>query len=88
MARTDQAMVQAAMTGHHQAVVGLLTNVQPDVRRFARARCRTSSDVDDAEQEALWLLYRRIAMLGAAGWRLSLKFDFYSSFVDGRLTLL
>ena len=67
MARADQAMVQAAMAGDQQAVVSLLTIVQPDVRRFARAQCRTSSDVDDAVQEALWLLYRRIGMLRVAG---------------------
>ncbi len=60
-------MVQAAMAGDQHAVVSLLTIVQPDVRRFARAQCRTSSDVDDAVQEALWLLYRRIGMLRVAG---------------------
>ena len=67
MARANQPLVQAAMAGDQQAVVSLLTIVQPDVRRFARAQCRTSSDVDDAVQEALWLLYRRIGMLRVAG---------------------
>jgi RNA polymerase sigma factor (sigma-70 family) len=55
------------MAGDQHAMVSLLTIVQPDVRRFARAQCRTSSDVDDAVQEALWLLYRRIGMLRVAG---------------------
>ena len=66
-ARHDQAIVESAMAGDRQAVLSLLTTVQPDIRRFARAQCRTSSDVDDAVQEALWLLYSRIGMLRAAG---------------------
>ena len=66
-ARHDQHMVEAAIAGDPQAIVSLLTVVQPDIRRFARAQCRTSSDVDDAVQEALWLLYSRIGMLRAAG---------------------
>jgi RNA polymerase sigma factor (sigma-70 family) len=63
--RTD--MVEAAMSGDQQAVVSLLDIMQPDIRRFARLQCRSSSDADDAVQEALWLLYRRIGMLRAAG---------------------
>jgi RNA polymerase sigma factor (sigma-70 family) len=60
-------LVQSAMSGDSHAVERLLTVMQPDIRRFARRQCRTSSDVDDAVQEALWLLYRRIGMLRAAG---------------------
>jgi RNA polymerase sigma factor (sigma-70 family) len=67
MARADQVIVQAAMAGEQRAVVRLLAIVQPDVRRFARAQCRTSSDADDAVQEALWLLYRRVGVLRVAG---------------------
>ena len=66
-ARHDQSLVESAMAGDRQAVLSLLSIVQPDIRRFARAQCRTSSDVDDAVQEALWLLYRRIGTLRAAG---------------------
>jgi RNA polymerase sigma factor (sigma-70 family) len=66
-ARHDQLIVESAMAGDRQAVADLLAIVQPDIRRFARAQCRTSSDVDDAVQETLWLLYRRIGMLRAAG---------------------
>ena len=65
-ARHNQLMIESAMAGDQQAVVNLLTIVQPDIRRFARAQCRTSSDVDDAVQEAMWLLYRRIGMLRVA----------------------
>ena len=65
-ARHNQLMVESAMSGDQQAVVNLLAIVQPDVRRFAQAQCRNSSDVDDAVQEAPWLLYRRIGMLRVA----------------------
>lgn len=65
-AQNNQLMVKSAIAGDQQAVVNLLTIVQPDIRRFARAQCRTSSDVDDAVQETLWLLYRRIGMLRVA----------------------
>ena len=53
------------MAGDHDALVRLLEVAQPDIRRFARQQCR-SSDADDAVQEALWLLYRRVGMLRAA----------------------
>ena len=45
----------------------LLAAAQPNIRRFAQRTCRTSSDVDDAVQEALWLLARRIGTLRAVG---------------------
>jgi RNA polymerase sigma factor (sigma-70 family) len=60
-------LVESAMAGDCHAVERLLMIMQPDIRRFARRQCRRSSDVDDAVQEALWLLYRRIGMLRAAG---------------------
>jgi RNA polymerase sigma factor (sigma-70 family) len=60
-------LVESAMSGNTQAIENLLTIMQPDIRRFARRQCRTSRDVDDAVQEALWLLYRRIGMLRTAG---------------------
>ena len=63
----DPQIVESAMAGDQHAVLSLLTTVQPDIRRFARMQCRTSSDVDDAVQEALWLLYKRIGMLRVAG---------------------
>ena len=56
-------LVESAMSGDRNAVERLLVIVQPDIRRFARRQCRTANDVEDAAQEALWLLYRRIGML-------------------------
>lgn len=66
-ARHNLQLVEQAMAGDQLAVVNLLTIVQPDIKRFARAQCRKSSDVDDAVQEALWQLYRRIGVLRVAG---------------------
>jgi RNA polymerase sigma-70 factor (ECF subfamily) len=65
--RQNLELVESAMSGDRHAVERLLAIARPDIRRFARRHCRTSSDVDDAVQEALWVLYRRIGMLRAAG---------------------
>jgi RNA polymerase sigma factor (sigma-70 family) len=63
--------VEAAIAGDHQALLAVLAAAQPDVRRYARLNCR-ASEVEDAVQETLWLLYRRIGSLRAAaalsGW--------------------
>lgn len=59
------AMIEAARTGDSSALLTLIATVQPDLRRYARRACRTSSDIDDAVQEALWLMYRQIGTLRA-----------------------
>jgi DNA-directed RNA polymerase specialized sigma24 family protein len=56
-------MMQAASGGYRKALAQLLAIAQPDIRRFAQRTCRSSSDVDDAVQEALWLLTRRVGTL-------------------------
>ncbi len=74
MARTqyDENMLQAAREGDHESIVSLLVVAQPDLRRYAAQTCRTSDDVNDAVQEALWIVYRRIGALRAfasfSGW--------------------
>ena len=76
MARTeyDQKMLEAARQGDHESIVSLLAVAQPDLRRYAAQACRTSDDVNDAVQEALWIVYRRIGALRAfasfSGWLL------------------
>jgi RNA polymerase sigma-70 factor (ECF subfamily) len=52
------------MAGDHAALVGLLDAARPDIRRYARATC-SANDIDDAVQETLWLLYRRVGTLRA-----------------------
>lgn len=60
-------VVRAASSGDRDALVQLLAVAQPDIRRFAQRTCQNASDVDDAVQEALWLLSRRIGTLRTIG---------------------
>ncbi len=55
-------LIQSAIAGDHTALVELLAAARPDIQRYARATCR-ASDVDDAVQDALWLLYRRVGTI-------------------------
>lgn len=63
---------EAAQRGDQAAILTLLEKTQPDIRRYARASCRTSSDIDDATQEVLWLLSRHVGAIRAfaalSGW--------------------
>ncbi|QCI69345.1 sigma-70 family RNA polymerase sigma factor [Phreatobacter stygius] len=56
-------MFEAARLGDQAAIVALLAIAQPDIRRYARAACRGSADAEDAAQEALWLLFRRVGSI-------------------------
>lgn len=56
-------MFEAARLGDHTAIVRLLDLAQPDIRRYARRTCRSSADAEDAAQEALWLLARRVGTI-------------------------
>jgi RNA polymerase sigma-70 factor (ECF subfamily) len=70
--RYDLALLESARGGDARAIESLLAVAQPDIRRYARRSCHTAADVDDAVQETLWLLYRRVGTLRAltsfAGW--------------------
>lgn len=55
-------LVEAARAGDQTAISALLTACQPDIRRYARRSCR-SDDVDDAVQDAMLILHRRIGTL-------------------------
>jgi len=70
--REDAALLESARGGDEVALVALLTAAQPDIRRYAARSCRTADDVDDAVQETLWLLYRRVGTIRAlssiSGW--------------------
>jgi RNA polymerase sigma factor (sigma-70 family) len=73
--RYDLALLDAARGGDHAAIVSLLAAAQPDIRRYARRSCSRADDVDDAVQETLWLLYRRVGTLrtlaALSGWLLT-----------------
>ena len=66
------ALLGAASAGDEAAIAALLDAAQPDLRRYARRSCRTTSDVEDAVQEVLIILHRRLPTLGAirsvSGW--------------------
>lgn len=64
-------LILAAQLGDIAALNRLLATSQTDARRYARKHCQ-SSDIDDAVQEALLILARKISALKAAaafsGW--------------------
>lgn len=62
--RWDPVLVEAARSGDEKALVSLIAAAQPDVRRYAARNCR-AADIDDAVQETLLLLYRRVGTLRA-----------------------
>ncbi|MFB9262964.1 RNA polymerase sigma factor [Bradyrhizobium erythrophlei] len=62
LART--ALIEAARGGDADALTSLLSVAQPDIRRYAARNCR-AADIDDAVQETLLLLYRRVGTLRA-----------------------
>jgi len=57
-------LIASARDGDRHAISKLLAVAQPDLRRYARASCKTA-DVDDAVQDALCLLHRKIGSLRA-----------------------
>src|SRR5262252_978693 len=67
MAVYPEALAHAASAGDRDAIAALLAAAQPDIRRYARRTCRTTSDVEDAVQETLFVLYRRLGMLRRVG---------------------
>jgi RNA polymerase sigma-70 factor (ECF subfamily) len=60
----DPALVEAARGGDAEALLSLIAVAQPDIRRYAARNCR-AADIDDAVQETLLLLYRRVGTLRA-----------------------
>jgi RNA polymerase sigma factor (sigma-70 family) len=66
-----QPVLQAAHGGDPAALARLLAVCQPDIRRYAQRNCLVS-DVDDAVQEVLLLMSRRLSSLKVlaafSGW--------------------
>jgi hypothetical protein len=62
--RCDPLLIEAARGGDADALVSLIAAAQPDIRRYAARNCR-AADIDDAVQETLLLLYRRLGTLRA-----------------------
>jgi len=68
-------LFEAARLGDPEAIARLLETAQPDIRRYARATCRSSADAEDATQEALWILFRHVgtirSLLALSAWLFS-----------------
>ncbi|WP_213288076.1 RNA polymerase sigma factor [Bradyrhizobium sp. sGM-13] len=62
--RCSPSLIEAARGGDTEALVSLIAAAQPDIRRYAARNCR-AADIDDAVQETLLLLYRRVGTLRA-----------------------
>ncbi|MFG2644996.1 RNA polymerase sigma factor [Streptomyces sp. NPDC048370] len=62
-----EQLIVAAQRGDVDSLTALVSGSHPNVRRFARSLCATPEDAEDAAQEALIILYRKIGMLRASG---------------------
>ncbi|MFH8773711.1 RNA polymerase sigma factor [Streptomyces sp. NPDC085866] len=60
-------LIVAAQRGDVDSLTALVSGSHPNVRRFAHFLCATPEDAEDAAQEALIILYRKIGMLRANG---------------------
>lgn len=58
-------LILAAQTGDQAAIMRLLAVCQADARRYARRHCH-ASDIDDAVQESLLVISRKVSGLKAA----------------------
>ncbi|HEY5711555.1 MAG TPA: sigma-70 family RNA polymerase sigma factor [Allosphingosinicella sp.] len=62
--RVDPALVEAARQGNQAALAALLRAARPQIRRYAERHCM--ADAEDATQEALWTVHRKIPTLRSA----------------------
>src|SRR5262249_52694797 len=59
-------LIAAAQAGSEESLVELRERCRPQLRRYANREC-ASDDVEEAVQDALWLLYRRLGALRMIG---------------------
>src|SRR4051812_44963132 len=59
-------LIASAQGGNEESLLELLRQCGPQLRRYANRQC-ASDDVEEAVQDALWLLYRRVGSLRAIG---------------------
>lgn len=81
--KVDASLFAAAQAGDRGAMETLLVRLQPDLRRYARRQCRSSSVIDDVVQEALLIVYRKVGTVREPAALASWVFR-----VIGRLCLL
>lgn len=75
MKHIDLALVTAAREGDICAIERLIDESQTSITRFARKYCTTAEDVEDAVQQTLWLIYRKIQSLRSASAYVSWAFQ-------------
>ncbi|RSS61316.1 RNA polymerase sigma factor [Streptomyces sp. WAC07061] len=63
----DDRLIKAAQDGDVTSLTTVVMESQPHVRRFALSLCSSPQDAEDAAQEALIILYRKIGTLRATG---------------------
>jgi RNA polymerase sigma factor (sigma-70 family) len=61
----DQQVISAAQHGDPRAISTLVSGSHAHVQRFAHSLCASPEDAEDAAQEALVVLYRKIGTLRA-----------------------
>jgi RNA polymerase sigma factor (sigma-70 family) len=59
----DKGLLEAARQGDGAALENLLVLCRPDLRRYAALSCLTFSDAEDAVQESLIIIYRKVSGL-------------------------
>ncbi|MEU3479466.1 RNA polymerase sigma factor [Streptomyces sp. NPDC033754] len=63
----DERLIKAAQNGDIASLTTVVLESQPHVRKFALSLCASPQDAEDAAQEALIILYRKIGTLRASG---------------------
>ncbi|MFF1868557.1 RNA polymerase sigma factor [Kitasatospora herbaricolor] len=63
----DERLIKAAQNGDLTSLTTVVMESQPHVRKFALSLCASPEDAEDAAQEALIILYRKIGTLRATG---------------------
>ncbi|WP_228000717.1 RNA polymerase sigma factor [Nocardia australiensis] len=63
----EEQLVAAARDGDQVSIAALVSGSYPHVQRFALSLCANSQDAEDAAQEAIIVLFRKIGTLRAAG---------------------
>ncbi|WP_410667601.1 RNA polymerase sigma factor [Amycolatopsis sp. cmx-4-68] len=62
----SEQLVEAAQGGDLESITAVVHGAHPHVRRFAGQLCASPQDAEDAAQEALLVLYRKIGTLRAS----------------------
>src|SRR3954463_6285931 len=83
---TEQ-LIKAAQNGDVASLTAVISGSPPHVRRFAGSLCASPQDAEDAAQEALIILYRKIGTLRASGALASWMFRIVRNECVRRLTL-